>query len=133
MIRKYHSKQFAFCRKQNVDYQKHPFAKGSRLFAMIYGYIESNIILHFYRSVLYLLSWHTESVSHLLSTNYEVHQVLDDVPQESVLEPLIFLLKMNDYYNCSTLINFHTFADDTNLFIFCRNLYNLEKSTLRSK
>ena len=49
------------------------------------------------------------------------------VPQGSVLGPLLFLLYNNDITFCSTLLKFHLFADDSNLFYSNKSLSTLEK------
>ena len=46
----------------------------------------------------------------------EVQTVSCGVPQGSVLGPLLFLIYINDFRNCSKLVDFHLFADDSNLF-----------------
>ena len=43
-----------------------------------------------------------------------------------MLGPLLFLLYINDFSNCSKLFDFHIFAGDTNLFYSNRSLTELE-------
>ena len=50
------------------------------------------------------------------SVNSDIQTACCGVPQGSVLGPLLFLIYINDFHNCSELLDFHLFADDANLF-----------------
>ena len=48
------------------------------------------------------------------------------VPQGSVLGPLLFLIYINDFQRCSSKLDFHLFADDSNLFYASKSLSGIE-------
>ena len=74
---------------------------------------------------LYYLCNRRQFVS-LFGTNSDYQTVTCGVPQGSVLGPLLFLLYINDMPKCSNILEFHPFADDTNLFLNSPNILNLE-------
>lgn len=53
------------------------------------------------------------------------------VPQGSVLGPLLFLLYINDIYQCSETLAFYLFADDTNILYADKSLKSLEQTVSR--
>ena len=61
-----------------------------------------------------------------LGTNSDYQTVTCGVLQGSVLDPLLFLLYINDVPKCSNILEFHLFADDTNLFLNNPTILNLE-------
>ena len=58
--------------------------------------------------------------------NSDTRTVNIGVPQGSTLGPLLFLLYVNDMVNCSTLLNFTLFAEDTTLGYSCENFQDLQ-------
>ena len=62
----------------------------------------------------------------IADTNSDFQSLICGVPQGSVLGPLLFLIYINDFENCSTLCDFHLFADDSNLFLSNKNIRVLE-------
>ena len=48
------------------------------------------------------------------------------VPPGSVVGPLLFLVYINDFSNCSEILDFHLFVDDANLVYKYKNLTILE-------
>ena len=62
----------------------------------------------------------------LVSVNSDIQTVCCGVPQGSVLGPLLFLIYINDFHNCSELLDFHLFADDANLSFKHKDINILE-------
>ena len=62
----------------------------------------------------------------------DMKKVLMGVPQGSVLGPILLFLYINDFCFSSNTLDFHLFADDSNLFYSCRHIDDLER-TLNSE
>lgn len=56
----------------------------------------------------------------------DYQQISCGVPQGSILGPLLFLLYVNDFNNSSNQLDFHLFADDSNIFYANKSLLKLE-------
>ena len=58
-------------------------------------------------------------------TSSNICDISCGVPQGSILGPLLFLLYISDIENCSDILSFILFADDTNLFYSSKTLTDL--------
>ena len=56
-----------------------------------------------------------------------------EVPQGSVLGPLLFLIYMNDIHKSSEMLSFILFADDTNIFYSHKDIKILINETLNNE
>lgn len=77
------------------------------------------------RMVFFLFIYLSQFVS-LGTINSDSKQILCEVPQDSILGPLLFLMYVNDLHKCSSVLAFHLFVDDTNIFLQDKNLHSLE-------
>ena len=62
---------------------------------------------------------------YLNGTSSGFSDIIRGVPQGSVLSGLLFLIFINDIVNCSNIVHFNLFADDTSIYLKENNIANL--------
>ena len=90
--------------------------------------VDHTILLKKLEWLVYLLSYLTarKQITEIGPLNRSKKAtVLYEVPQGSVLGPLLFLVYINDICNSRNQMKFYLFADDTNL-LYDKNLKSLE-------
>ena len=79
-----------------------------------------NLLMSFIRDRRYFVN--------INDINSETRNVNIGVPQGSTLGPLLFQLYVNDMTNCSSILNFTQFADDTTLGYSCNHFQDLQRT-----
>ena len=92
------------------------------LLAKLEYYGVRGICLEWFTNYLY----NRKQYVYLNGASSVMSQIVCGVPQGSVLGPLLFILYINDIPNCSNILKFILFADDTNLFYCDQSLSELE-------
>ena len=72
--------------------------------------------------------WGREQCVQVSDTTSDLNLIKHGVPQGSILGPLFFLLYINDIANCSSLLNFYLFADDTTIFFAHKDINTVEQT-----
>jgi len=85
----------------------------SILLAKLYNYGIRGDVYNWFKDYLY----DRQQFVSIRGINSDTASVSYDVPQGSVLGPLLFLIYVNDMYSCIGDATVKLFADDTNLFV----------------
>ena len=93
------------------------------LLAQLQHYGVRGVPLNWFKSYLEDCTQYTE----VNNTSSQILPIKNGVPQGSVLEPLLFLVYINDLHNVVQYSDIHHFADDTNLLYSSKSLKHINK------
>ena len=71
------------------------------------------------------LSERKQCISYSDAGNTSMCSIICDVPQDSILGPLLFLIYVNNLHKASSILKPIMFADDTNLFLSNKDINKL--------
>jgi len=87
---------------------------------------------------LYVLNWFRSYLTNRLQFTALIEGIISStmpvtcgVPQGSVLGPILFLVYVNDLSNASPLWKIRLFADDTNIFLYGKDMLKLYDTCTR--
>ena len=101
------------------------------LYEKQFGFRANHSTNHAILSIIDKIQLSIEERSYSCGIFLEFNTVTCGIPHGSVLGPLLFLMYINDFNRCSEILDFHLFADNSNLFYKQKNLVELQTNLNR--